>query len=119
MLDIGEPARGGFVAFLAAGGFGARFADRFERRARGLIGFGKLGLGFGQTVGGGAALAVAVSISPIKACRWAANFCGALISSARSCVASSVRCPSVAICAAALSLRSFHALRSSAMAASR
>ena len=53
--EIGEPALGGVAAFLAAGGFGARFADRFERGACDLVGFGKLVLGGGEPVGIGAA----------------------------------------------------------------
>ncbi len=85
MLDIGETALGGVVAFLAACRFGARFADGFERDARRLVGFGKGCLRLGEPVGGGAALGPSrVSISPISAWRWLSNFCGAFSSSVRS-----------------------------------
>ena len=63
--------------------------------------------------------AVAVSISPISAWRCSANICGAFFSSLRSLSASSLRCPMVAIWAAALSLRSLQAARSAAIACRR
>ncbi len=53
--EIGEPASRAFVALLGARGLGARFAQDFERGARGLVGLGKFVLGRGQTVGGGTA----------------------------------------------------------------
>src|ERR1700685_677039 len=53
--EVGDPTLGGVAAFLAAGGFGARFADCFERRACDLVGLGKVVLGGGQPVGIGAA----------------------------------------------------------------
>ena len=56
VFDVGAAADGGIVALLGAGGFGARFADRFERSARRLVGLGKIGFGRRQPVGGGAAL---------------------------------------------------------------
>ena len=55
MGEIGEPAFCGVAAFVAAGGFGARFADCFERRARNLVGLGQVVLGGGEPVGIGAA----------------------------------------------------------------
>ena len=55
MGEIGEPAFCGVAAFVAAGGFGARFADRFKRRARDFVGLGKVVLGGGKPVGIGAA----------------------------------------------------------------
>ena len=57
MLDIGDAALGGVVAFFAARQFRARFADGLERDARRFVGFGKIGFRRGEPVGGGAALA--------------------------------------------------------------
>ena len=91
MLDIGDAALGGVVAFLAARGFGARFADRFERDARRLVGFGKIGLRGGKRSAASRRSPVAVSISPISDWRWLSNFCGAFSSSVRSFAASSLR----------------------------
>ena len=54
MLDVGKPAPRGLVTFLPARGFGARFADRFERDARRLVGFGEFGFGRGEPIGRGA-----------------------------------------------------------------
>ena len=121
VLDVGEPALGGVAALLAARRFGARFADRFERGARGLVGFGKVGSRPAASRSAAARrAAVAVSISPISAWRWSANFCGAFFSSVRS-LRRPPRCaaPMVAIWVAALSLRSFQACRSAAIACSR
>ena len=55
VFDIGEPALCGIAALFAARRFGARFADGFECGARGLVGFGQVGLGLRQPVGSGAA----------------------------------------------------------------
>ena len=55
MFDVGEAALGAVAALLGAGCFGAGFADRFERRARRLVGCGELGFARRQTVGGRAA----------------------------------------------------------------
>ena len=55
MLDVGAPAGGAVAAFFGAGGFRARFADRFECSARGLVGGGERGFAFRQAIGGGAA----------------------------------------------------------------
>ena len=55
VADVGKPALGALEAFLGARGFGARVADRFERGARVLVGFGELVLGRRQPVGIGAA----------------------------------------------------------------
>ena len=85
MLDVGEPALGAVAALLGARGFGARFADRFERGARGLVGVGERRSRLrpaGRRRRG--APPVAVSISPISAWRCAANFSGAWSSSVRS-----------------------------------
>ncbi len=51
VLDVGEAALGGLAALLGAGRLGARFAHRFERRARGLVGVGEAGLGLRERVG--------------------------------------------------------------------
>ncbi len=55
MLDLGEPSLGAVAALLGARRFRARFADRLERRARGLVGGSELGLGCCELIGGGAA----------------------------------------------------------------
>jgi hypothetical protein len=55
MLDIAKPTPGGIVALFAARGFGTRFADRFERKARRFVCLAKLSLGRRQPVGRGAA----------------------------------------------------------------
>ena len=52
MRDVGGAAVRGLEPFLGARLFGARFARRLERGARGLVGFGERGLGRGAPVGG-------------------------------------------------------------------
>ena len=55
MFDVGEAALGAIAAFLSARGFGAGFADRLKRGARGFIGGGKVRFSLRQPVGGVAA----------------------------------------------------------------
>jgi hypothetical protein len=52
---VGGAAVRGFEPFFGARSFGARFADRFEGGARGLVGGGERGFAFRQAIGGGAA----------------------------------------------------------------
>src|SRR5690349_18592860 len=52
MLDIAEAALGGVGALFGARRLRARFADRFERGAGALVGFGERSLRFGEPVGG-------------------------------------------------------------------
>ena len=66
VLDVGEPALGAVAAFLGAGGFGARFADRFERDARGLVGCGEVVSASASRSAAARRAAVARSISPIR-----------------------------------------------------
>ena len=110
----------GVVAFLGARRFGAGFADGFERDARGFVGFGEIGLGRGQPIRGGAALAAgALDLADQRLALTGEFFrrvdqFGAFGWSLLACAASSV-----AIWAAAPSLRSFQACRSPPIACRR
>ena len=106
--DVGEPALGALEALLGARQLLARGAGRFERGAGVAVGLGQRVLGFLQAIGAGARGRLPRSAtSPISALRFSAKTCGAFSSSARSRLASAMRCSSVAIWVRAPSRRSF------------
>ena len=114
--DVGEPA-------LAASRRSSRRvrpprAPRRTRRARAraAVGLGEFGLGRGQPIGGRPARGIRGLDLADQRLAFSEIFAARLSVRLRSLSASSMRCPIVAICAAALSPRSSRPARSSAIA---